>query len=366
MRFNRKRIIDKPIKKSIKLSSETKDGIMWEHLPGQRLCQVKIQGSDELITAYYPEGWVTTPYWLKKGAPVRITHRGGIRGRIEIVSIGQTVPVAISAGNTPTPDTPDDAVLSGCRVLQIPNTPQMSVLVQVGTFQIDGDQYTLGPITMGSTSSTYDYGMGGGMDNVAGIIDIDAAPSTGYFRYDLIVLGADGTIDYVKGDAFTPDDGEDTPDTPADHVLLGKILLFAGMTEILDKDIDRNYTTPRAIALDITISDDDLTWTELTSTITAAVIDQYDNAIYATDGWYITIEFTDGNGTLTSAEEGDSETKVGGHTGASSNQYQFTYTRDQLDPGDESPSFKITLESNYTIYTDISIILRNSSGDIMP
>lgn len=365
MRLNSKRIIDKPVKRSIELSSETKDGILWDHLSSQRLCRVKVQASDELIIAYYPEGWVNTPYWLKKGAPIRIMHRGGIRGRIEVVGIGQTVPVAISEGNTPDPDTPDDTVLTGCEIMQIPNSPQMSVMVKTGTYQIDGDEYTLGPIKMGSSSSTYDYGMGEALGEVAGVIDIDAAPSAGYFRYDLIVIGADGTLDYVKGNAFAPDDGEDMPDVPTDHILLGKILLHSGMTTILDRDIDRDYSTPGVSTLDITISDDDLAWTELTSTITVAILDQYGNAIYTSEyGWYITIEFVTGNGTLTSDEEGDSETKVGGHTSSTDNEYEFTYTRDQ-ESGDESPTFLITLESNYTLTEIRQIILRDVSGNIM-
>lgn len=365
MRQYGKRLIQTSIRKGVSETIESKDAILWDHLPTQRLCRVKVQGSDDLIIAYYPEGWFKTPYWLKRGAPVRIAHRGGIRGRIEVVGLGQTVPMSVSDDSSPDTETPDDAVITGGQIMQIPNDPQMAVMVKTGTYRIDGDTYTLGPITMGSSSSAYVCGMGGAMNEIAGVVNVDAAPAAGYFRYDLIVVGADGTIDYVKGTAFSADGDADEPDTPADHVLLGKILLYAGMTEILDNDINLDYTVPSVTALTVTLSDEDLTWAELTSTITVAVIDQYGRSILAPEyGWYITVEFVSGNGTLTSAEEGDSVIKVGGHTRASSNQYAFTYTRNQ-DAGDISPVLLATLETNYTLTEQFMIKLYDGGGALM-
>lgn len=365
MRLYQKKILRTSIRQSVDYATESKDAILWDHLPTQRICRVKVQGSDDLVVAYYPEGWYKTPFWLKRGAPVRIAHKGGLRGKIEVVGLGQTKPVSISGDSLPDAETPDDSVITGCLVMQIPNDPQMSVMIKTGTYRIGDDTYTLGPITMGSSSSSYVFGMGGAMNEVAGIINIDAAPGSGYFRYDLIVVGIDDVIDYVKGTAFAEDDDADEPDIPTDHVQLGKILLYAGMTEILDKDINLDYTIPTVAALTVTLSDEDLDWAELTSTITVAVFDQYGRSILAPEyGWYITVEFVSGNGTLTSAEEGDSETKIGGHTRASSNQYVFTYTRNQ-DAGDISPVLLATLETNYTLTEQFMIKLRDAGGGLM-
>ncbi len=365
MRLYGKKLIQKSVRDRIRHTRETKDAILWEHVPSQRLCRVKVQGSNDLVTAYYPEGWQTTPFWLKKGAPVRIVHKEGYRGRIELVSLGQTIPVSIAGDSYPEPDTGDDTVLTGCEVIQIPNDPQMAVLIKTGTYQIDGTEYTLGPIKMGSASSDYMCGMGGAMNEIAGIITLSTAPPSGYYRYDLIVVGDDGVIDYVEGTAFIETGTASIPDTPTDHVLLGKILLYPGMTQVLDKDIDQLFTVPAPSILDITLSDDDLAWAELTSTITVKILNQYERAIYEPAyGWYITIEFLSGNGTLNSAEEGDSLVKVGGHTGALYNSYSFTYTRDQ-DPGDISPVFLATLEISYSLTQQFLITLRDAGGAIM-
>src|SRR4030065_2853698 len=80
---------------------ETRDGIVWEHLPDQRLCRVKIQGSKEQVVAWCPENWEKTPVYLKPGNAVRIAHVGGIRNRIEIVSHGLTIPSPVAGGILP-------------------------------------------------------------------------------------------------------------------------------------------------------------------------------------------------------------------------------------------------------------------------
>lgn len=366
MRHSNKRYIKNSIKQVTSYTIETRDAILWDHLPDQRLCRVKIQGSNTLVVAYYPESWVSIPFWLKPGIPVRIIHRGGLRGRIELVGLGQVIPTPVSGDPFPPFDPGEDTVLTGCQVIQIPNDPQMLVMVKVGTYRIDGVTYILDTIKM-STSPLFYLGMGGAMGEVAEVVEIDAAPPSGYFRIDLIVVGTDGVIDVIKGTDFADDSAEeDVPDVPSGHIELGRILLYAGMTEITNADINRSWVAPEPTSLTVTLSDDDLAWGDLTSTITVAVKDQYDNAIFTTGyGWYITCEITDGNGTITSAEEGSSPTKVGGHTGASSNSYTFTYTRDGLDPGDDSPTFLITLEISFTLTAYAMIILRDAAGAVM-
>ncbi len=100
---------------------ETWDAILWDVDMTKRTCRVKIQGSDNLITARFPSNWADVPHWMKVGNAVRIVHRGGIRGKIELVSDGQVVPTAIVGGSqTPPGEDGGDGVLSGCQVIAIP------------------------------------------------------------------------------------------------------------------------------------------------------------------------------------------------------------------------------------------------------
>jgi len=354
-----KRSLTNSINNKIKASAETLDAILIDVLTEQRICRVRILGSSELIIAYYPENWEKTPWWLKPRNSVKIMHTGGIRGRIEIIGCGLTYPMPISGSVFPDlPDLPD-AILEGCRLIECPNDPQMIVLVTTGTYRISGTEYILDAIKM-SEGDNFILGMGGTINTIAGAIEIDDAPTTGY-RYDLIVVASDGIIDYVKGTAsLTPE----LPDLPSGHIMLGYILLYTGMTEIRQNDINHELSTALSNYLTINIADNELSWSELTTNVTVYVYDQYGNNILKDGyGWYITLEIVQGNGSLTSDEEGEG-ILVGGHTGALSNFYTFLYTREQLET-DQSVILKATLETNYLILAYGFITLLDESGDIM-
>jgi hypothetical protein len=120
MRLYGKRFLGNAVDASIQQASETRDAVLMNVLPSQRLAQVQIQGSTELVTAFYPNNWQSTPAWLKPGNSVRITHKGGIRGNIELTGDGQVVPTV--SGNTVAPTIPasPDAVLEGLQIMPLP------------------------------------------------------------------------------------------------------------------------------------------------------------------------------------------------------------------------------------------------------
>ena len=93
------------------------DAIIYDVAPSTRTCRVKIQGSDTAIVCDYPEGREQSPFYLKPGQAVRIQRKGGIRGRMEVIGIGQTIPTGITY---PIPATPPDALLTGLQVLALP------------------------------------------------------------------------------------------------------------------------------------------------------------------------------------------------------------------------------------------------------
>jgi len=359
VRFYGKRFLRNTISDRMEQRTETRDAILWDVLPAQRLCRVKISGSTELVAAYYPENWEQTPFWLKPGNAVRITHTGGNRGKVEVVGHGQLVP---AQAGFPTLATPSNAVITACEVTQVPNAPQMMVFVKTGVFRVAGVEYTLDAIAMSNTA-IFLMGMGGHMGDVAGVVAVDAAPAAGNFRYDLIVVGADGVIDYVKGTNFQT--SENMPSVPAGHVKLGIILIYGGMTVIYTYDINISWQIPTSTKLGITVADADLAWAELSTTVTVAVLDQYGNAVLTGgSGWYLKLKIVAGNGKVSSPEEGESVTEIGGHTGSGSNQYVFTYTRNQL-PGDLSPTLQAVLEVDFEISAYTFIMLRDAAGDPM-
>ena len=362
VRLYGKRFLKNTLRSAAFARNDLRDAIVWEINSAQRYARVKIQGTNELIVAYYPDAWGYTPDWLSEGRAVKIAHTCGTIGRIEIVGKGYYIPSPVSGEMLPPVATGADCVLSGCELRANPNGARMAVQVLIGSYRISGTEYILGVISM-LYGDAYKMGDGGAMETVAGVVPINAAPSAGSFRYDLVCVGADGVVDYVPGTAAaTPA----KPALPGSHVQIGRYILVSGVaTEITAGDIGREYQVPAPATVSVTPADADLAWDELSTTITVQVLDQYGNPIgQGGNGWYVTLEIAAGNGTISSSEEGSSTSKIGMHAGASQSQATFTYTRDQLST-DASPVFEAVLEINYALYGYGKIILRDAAGDPM-
>ncbi len=361
MRLYGKKFLRNKMIERAQARQETRDAILWDVLPTQRLCRVKIQGSNQLIVARYPENWEQTPFWLKPGNAVKIVHTGGIRGHIEVIGHGQLVPTPAAGDQFPTPAAGENCVLTGCQLLEISADPRMAVLVTTGTYRIGGTVYTLGGALLGNSNMI--LGDGYALGEIAGLVTIDAAPAEGLARIDRIVVGTDGVIDYVKGTASS---SPTAPATPSNHVSLGTVLVPSGTTAILNQHINRTWSTPEPSELLITVTDSDLAWDELSTTVRVQVRDQYGRGIsgpLATNGWYIQLEIMYGNGTVHSDEEGDSESIIGAHTGVLS-YYDFTYTRNQ-EPDDSSPTLRASCFVGNEIEAYAMIFLRDEFGEIM-
>lgn len=357
MRTYKKRFLRRRMGDAVDARIESRDAILWDVIPNQRVCRVKIQGSNTLIVARYPENWRQTPEWLKPGNAVRIAHRGGVRGHIEVVGHGVTLPTAVTGGDaSPTIPAPLDAVVSG-GVLQAFSPSKMGVIVRTGAIRIGGTLYNMegaimdgaSPWLMGDTNLL--------MGQVAGIFVVPAAPASGKFRIDIIAVGSDLVQDYITGTiSATPVQ----PDTPANHVLLGSILVPGGATTIEQTDINKPFVAPMPSSLTVAIADDELAWAELSTSLTVTVFDQYGQPINVGSG-FMTAEFMSGNGTL-SVDGTSSSTIVG--TRITGSQAVFTYARDQLVT-DVSPILKFTLEQQPPIMSTGNIILLDSDGNEM-
>jgi hypothetical protein len=365
MRHDGKKFLRTSAARIAESRAETRDAVVYDVLPASRVARVMIQGSSKLITAHYPLNWEQTPVWLKSKNAVTIRHTGGNRGRIELIGHGSYVPT----GGLSIPESGlDDAVLSGCNVLAL-DPAAMYVAVTAGTYRITGVTYYLG--AYGGTSAYMAMGdpapmaMGDAIamgSTMAWGVAIDPAPATpGEFRIDLIVVGEDGAVDYVKGDEATE---PVEPSLPANHLKLGSILLFYGMTAVTQEWINRPWEEPMASQLVVTPEELIMLWTDpVSQNIEFMVKDQYGIDMSPPEGvswWGLTVAWILGNGTLGGAAAPTPYSGIFGGTHS-----DLTYTRDKLVT-DKSPLLEATLSGGPTeIVGQCFIELRDESGIIM-
>jgi len=247
MRLYGKRFLNRRIQKQTERKRETRDGILWDILSEEdRLCRVRIQGSDKLITALYPRNWSARPEWLKEGNSVKILHSGGARGRMpEVIGDGAYIPTPATGEIFPTSDTGEDGILSGMQVLAN-YPPSECVRIGAGSFRIDDVVYYFSP-----SGETMDSEMT--MDTDPQIMDaedygslcwgvVEGWPDEGYFRYDLVVIGVDSVPHIVTGIQATSSPA--IPALPADHILLATVLLWGEREYIDGPQIDMVWSTP--------------------------------------------------------------------------------------------------------------------------
>jgi hypothetical protein len=222
-------------------------------------------------------------------------------------------------------------------------TNPMAVAVKAGTFRIGGVTYTLaGTLTVPRITGS-----------IAQIITCNAAPAagSGLYRYDIITVGIDRALHYTAG---TPATAPALPATPSAHLLCGWVLLYPGLTEIQQSDINKTYAAPVPVRITAVASDDELAWAETTSTITVTVYDQYSQPLPGT--WTIDAVITSGNGTLAPASAST----------AGANHAHFTYTRGGADPGDVSPWLTFTMSYGGSPSTSrVFIKLLDAGGALM-
>jgi len=363
MRTYNKRFLTSNIKKISEKNLEIKSGIVWSISTANKYCMIKIQGSTDQIKAWYPASWGTLPGWVKIGAPVQMRHRLGLRGSMEIFAQGQILPID---SLNPTLPTADDRIIEGCKIGSIPNEPQMMALIHTGVVRIGGSTITIDAIKMSATCN-YRMGMGGRMNDVAAISTIAVAPScVSNLRYDLFQVGADAVIDLITGTTFRNTATAATiSSVTTDHVEIGRILIPYGKTQILNKDANVEWIVGKGIFLNTTWDNNDLSAIQTTAAITIKVIDQYGLDINRDQGsgWRMELEIAQGTGSVSSTE-GSSTSLIGANTGTTSNSYTFTYTR--LGTAlDISPILTAKAISNYDIESDIMILLRDSSNNII-
>ena len=224
MRTYGKRMIRGAADKVTKQATESRDAVLWDVLLTERVCRCKIQGSSELVVARFPQNWATVPEWAKPGQAVRIAHRGGVRGYIEVVGFGRAIPTPVSGSATPTPVSPNDAILAGCLIKAIPQTPRMSVYITTGWVRLDGEELAVPAVAM-AEDGALKMDMGITMGEAAGVFNV-SAPGARQFRYDLFSLSPSLVVTCTAGAAFTST--ESKPALPGGHLPIGYLLVRGG------------------------------------------------------------------------------------------------------------------------------------------
>lgn len=310
---------------------------------------------------------------MKAGNAVRLIHRGGVRGNLEITGHGQATPTPLPGAPVhPAPSELADMVLTGLEVTKT-DPPSMSVNISAGTYRISGTTYSGEPglqevATMSFSdpllmSDPYTQGIMGeatgdypemGTDNEVmsdgfppftmeadTTYTLDPAPAAGYGRYDTFQIGTDGVIDYVKGSESSSNPTK--PSIDPDHVQVGAyILVTGGMTSIDDGDIGNIWTTKVPSEMVITHVDvfewDDGDDTPQTN-ITVKFYDQYGWLI--SGAYDVTLQLVTGTGQIYSGDTGWDSTLVSQRFESSS--YNFKYERDQTIL-EKAPSFYAVAE----------------------
>ena len=385
MRLYGRRYAKRFVDRRVRRKTETRDAILWDIDWANYEARVKIQGSNEYVIAHFPRNWMRQPYWVKPGNAVRVVHRSGVRGYVEIVGEGRAIPTPVQGGSFPTPSGLPDMILTGC-VMSATTPPSMGVNVTSGTFRIDDTVYYLTPGDTGyivmDVPAPMIMGVGILMGSGVSTIEIEPAPDvSGEFRYDLVCVGTDSVLDYMSGEeSISPE----KPSVPADHLQIGDyVFVRFGVTEIEQSDIGVEFAAPQATTktwtftpiAPATFSGEAFDWCASGPCgsypnpecfINIRINDQYGEPLTPGAGGHsVTLQLLNGTGSVWSGNSGWNDAQVFQNFIASS--YNFKYHRHE-DAGEKSVIFIATLSRGVDedLSTGNFLLLWDDGGQLLP
>jgi len=375
MKMYGRKFAKRSFNKRLNLRTESRDAVLWAIDWENRICNVKIQGSNELVTAHFPQNEARKMSYMREGNAVRVVHRGGVRGYLELVGHGMAIPTPVAGDSHPALSDLPDGMTEGGQI--IPTEPaSLCVTILDGYYRINGVLYSLSggasgyevmsetsEVTMSEAYPPMDMGDTGDYPTMEETSDItmnevfppmtmgdpiddyclDAMPSGNKFRYDGFCVGVDGIIDYLKGTAASSDPVR--PSVPADQVLIGEyILVWTGVTEITGRHIGMEWA--ERYASDVSISCvDEFEWDDGDNTpetnVTVSVQCQYGWNLTGT--YTLTLSMLMGSGQIYSAQTGWDSSQVSQEI--SDYRYIFVYQRNQAVV-ETSPFFMAIAYSN--------------------
>lgn len=351
-----------------------RDAVVWSVDTSNFYALVKVQGSGTLIKAHYPRNYRVLPTWLKPGNSVRIRHRSGAQGFVEVIGHGRAIPTPVAGGSLPPPTNQSDGIIWGMAVLVYGG---MNVTVSDGAFRINGAIYLYftgltgyivmddpAPMIMGNVIKM-------GSAYTVTPIAFDAPPAVGFCRYDALFVGTDSVIDYVAGAVGTVDHEPSFPSIPTDHVLIAYIFVYGGMGSITAADIGGRWTLPAPtyVGGSSAIKQSDGTYlfpwstggSSPTVNVTVQVTNQYTQP--QTVGATVTVTMLYGSGDF-SIDSGANWYSMGqSATRQIGTNFGLTYRRDQLLGTSESgPLFRVDFAGHAHLSYILPIIIIDEFG----
>ena len=349
-----------------------RDAVVWNIDTSSFYCLVKIQGSNKTIKAHYPRNWKTRPTWLKEGNAVRIRHRSGVQGFIEVIGHGRAIPSPVEGDSLPIPPTLTDTIISGMDVIEYEGGG-MNIRITDGTYQIDGTIYSFtmpitGYIVMDDPAPmTMGEGLEMGWGDTVTPISIAAAPAVGSGRYDLISIDETGTVTVITGTVTSLTTEPPKPSLPSGHVLIGYLFIYGGMTSIPADWIGVSWWPPApgevATASAWKTGNDtfEFPWNGGDDTpsgsIAFTIKDQYGNNINISRVATITMLMGTGYVSNDNSTWGSSASKMC-TTGVT-----FYYQRNQIAGPEISPILQISFVDHSPLTRTVPIICLDVSGD---
>lgn len=366
MKTYRRKFAKKALRDAALSKVESRDAVLW-YIDSESSCRVKLQGTDNLVTAHFPRNQRARPRWLRVGNAVRVEHRSGVRGYIEVVGPGRAIPqpiVGSSYPSLPASGGIGDGIISGM-VMTENFPPSNGVRVSDGSYRISNTIYYFtgvdgGYIVMDDPPPMV---MGEAPIQIMGVSStpLDPAPSGSGFRYDALVIGNDQAIEYIIG--VEASSSPVKPTVPSGKILIDYILRIGGDSIITDELIGIDWTTPAPTEVIVTLADE-FPWDEFDDypeeDLTITVIDQYGHSSAApTAGWKVSLQKVLGTGKIRAVPKDyeDTETdytlKGGEHT------YSFQYQRNQTIT-ELKPFFIVTVETRpplHAVEEDMELLL---------
>lgn len=341
-----------------------RDAVIWQ--VESNTCRVKLQGSDAMVVAHFPRNQKEVPLWLRQGNAVRVVHKDGIRGYVEVVGEGRSIPTPVSGDTLPAVGGIGDCIVEGI-IVRATDPASLFVKVSAGTYRIDGIIYEMEEVTGGyivmddpafMLMGVLPYVLNGQV-----YYELGASPGVGKFRYDIIVVGVDRDLDLIEGTPATWNPV--MPSVPIDHVLVASILRVGTETSVGNDRIYQVFTSPYPVTLSVPVGLS-VSWSVVTDypqiNVAVSIRDQYGDLVSASTGWILRMTKLIGTGEVWSIDSGYDSDEVTQDM-VSEHTYVFKYRRDQTASPEILPFLQVKLEeSRSSLYGFGKVELLDSEG----
>lgn len=361
MRSYGKRFLKNDMRRAADATAETRDGIIIDIDNVNRWCRVKIQGSEEFVVAHYPENTNNQPEWMQPGNAVRLCHKGGVRGKVEVIGRGQTIPTGLNT-KPPNPVIPVDCIMDGCEIF-LPDAHRDAfgagwgiIWIRTGTYRGNGMVKALRPIPCRKSNPLKMINrpvVGRVVDQF--VVKMPPPELWAYCRF--MINPQSGKVEMISsGNKTEPA----LPEVPEGKLDLGWVLLQGGQTSIDEWYINAYWQRPAATYILID-SPFYLEWGTTVAMVTVTVYDQFSRPIAGQ--WSAAVSITKGTGFVGTSEAGALTRAITVYAQGKAT-LAFVYRRNTIGV-EISPTIRIAINEMAGHVDELYISLVNQNGDYL-